>query len=311
MTKVVVHGASSFLGKHFLRKLAAHQISAHIVARASSSIDEFENFPLFRVHRYAGNIKEVARQAEIEAGSVFVDFSWHGVFGSERNAPEQLTANIPLVLDSIQVARHFNCKHWIGFGSQAEYGNYNRLISEADVCAPTTLYGKSKLACSHLSAELCRTLGMEHSWLRLFSVYGPDDNHEWLIQYLIKEMLANREINVTKGEQLWDYLYVDDISAMLLKLIDAKGVGVANLGSGSSTAVRAIIEKIKAITGSDSQINFGAVPYRDDQVMHMEADIAKLSGHLGWAPQIALDEGLARTVKFLRDASQPKEELQS
>lgn len=301
MAKVIVHGASSFLGKHFLRKLVAQGIPAHIVARSSSLIDEFERAPLLRVHRYVSNIQEVTQLREVDASPVFVDFSWHGVFGTERNMPEQLTVNIPLVLDSIQIAHHFNCRHWIGFGSQAEYGNRDNPISEHDVCAPTTLYGKSKLACAQLSAALCNAVGMEHSWLRLFSVYGPDDNHEWLIQYLVKEMLANRAINVTKGEQLWDYLYVDDISTMLLKLIEAKGVGVANLGSGKGIAVRAIIEKIKAIIGSDSQINFGAIAYRDDQVMRMEADIAKLSRHLGWTPETSLDEGLARTIAFLRN----------
>ena len=201
MAELIVHGASSFLGKHFLRKLAACQIPAHIIARPTSALGEFRHNPLFSVHHYSSSISEIADLDQIAAAPVFIDFSWHGVFGTERNDAAQLTVNIPLVLDSIQSAHRFKCRHWIGFGSQAEYGNLDRRIAETDPCAPTTLYGKSKLICSELSAELCAAFGMQHSWLRLFSVYGPDDNHAWLIQYLIAEMLENRDINVTKGEQ--------------------------------------------------------------------------------------------------------------
>ena len=150
-----------------------------------------------------------------------------------------------------------------------------------------------------MSADLCKKYKIEYSWLRLFSVYGPDDNHEWLIQYLIKEMLANKEINVTRGEQLWDYLYIDDISEALLKLVHHTGVGKANLGSGKGNSVKSIIEKIRELTYSKSKINFGAIPYRDDQVMLMEADISKLSDHLNWKPEIDINEGLKRTINSL------------
>lgn len=303
MPDIIIHGASSFLGKHFLRKLSSLKAPAFIFARNTSSINEFKNNPLFRIYYYEKSISEIKNLNSSYQSPVFVDFAWNGVFGSDRNNENQITINIPMVIDSIQTAHNFNCSHWIGFGSQAEYGSLDKRISENDLCVPTTLYGKSKLICSQISAELCKSYKMEHSWLRLFSVYGPDDNHEWLIQYLIKEMLLNREINVTRGEQLWDYLFVDDISEVLLKLCSAKGVGFANLGSGKGVAVKSIIEKIKEITKSSSQINYGAVPYRSDQVMLMEADITKLSAHINWKPETLLEDGLKKTIEFIRTST--------
>ncbi|MCW3093056.1 MAG: CDP-abequose synthase [Ferruginibacter sp.] len=303
MRKIIVHGASSFLGKNFLRKMSVQKIPADIFARRKSSMTEFESNPLFNIYRYEKSISEISHVNQTPGSTTFVDFSWYGVFGTERNIPEQITVNIPLVIDSVKTAHSFKCNHWIGFGSQAEYGNLDKRISESDPGVPTTLYGKSKLICSQISADLCKSYGMDHSWLRLFSVYGPNDTHEWLIQYLIKQMLLNKEINVTKGEQLWDYLYVDDISEMLLKLIKSRGVGIANLGTGNGISVRMIIEKIKNIIQSESKINFGALPYRSDQVMLMEADITKLSTHLKWKPEISLDEGLRKTIEFIRTTS--------
>ncbi len=302
MPDIIIHGASGFLGKHFLRKLILEDIPVIVIARESSRLPVAEGNPLVKIFRYRHSLSELSTQHIAASASVFFEFSWHGVFGSERNSEEQELVNVPLITSSVKFAKELNARHWIGIGSQAEYGNLNKRISESDECRPTTNYGKAKLTCSGISASLCRDAGIDHSWLRLFSVYGPDDNHEWLIQYLIKEMLNNREINVTKGEQLWDYLYIDDISEMFFKLKDAGGVGIANLGSGKGIQVKYIVEKIKEFTNSDSKINFGAIPYRDDQVMLMEADITKLSNHLNWFPKISMEEGLKKTIDFIKNA---------
>jgi len=109
---------------------------------------------------------------------------------------------------------------------------------------------------------------------------------------------VNTEINVTKAEQCWDYLYIDDIIDMLLKLFVHKGLGVTNLGSGSAIQLKNIIEYIRNKTNSTSQINYGAVPYRPDQVMFMEADNTKLKSALNWQPKTSIEEGLNKTIHF-------------
>ncbi len=300
MPDIIIHGATSFLGKHFIRKLISNQIPITVLARESSDISAVENSSFVRIIRYKKSLSEINTDTLNHASPSFFEFSWHGVFGADRNIPEQISVNIPLIISSITLAHQTNSKHWIGIGSQAEYGNLDKRITELDECNPTTLYGKSKLWCSQISSELCKSYNIEHSWLRLFSVYGPDDNHEWLIQYLIKEMLNDKDINVTKGEQLWDYLFIDDISEMLFKLKDVNGVGIANLGSGKGVKVRYIIEKIKELTESKSQINFGTIPYREDQVMLMEADITRLSNHLNWKPETNMEEGLKKTIESFK-----------
>lgn len=299
MPDIVIHGATSFIGKHLIKRLLSEKIPLVVISRSSSDLSAYQNNSLIRIFRYTDSVNEInAKDIQLN-NPVFFEFAWKGVFGSERNEETQLSVNVPLIRDTIQLAHRLNSYHWIGIGSQAEYGNLNKRISETDKCEPTTLYGKAKLECSLLSANLCREYGLQHSWLRLFSVYGPDDNHEWLIQYLIKEMLHGNEVNVTKGEQVWDYLYIDDMVDALIKLSGRPGVGIANIGTGKGVSVRTIIEKIHELTGSNSKINFGVIPYRDDQVMLMEADITKLSSHLDWEPKIDIEEGLKRTVSSL------------
>lgn len=297
MPEIILHGASSFLGKHFARRLYSNNIPFIIVARNKSDLSVWENLQGIKLLRYNNSIGEI--NLNIESSSTFYEFSWQGVFGVDRNDPSQITTNIPLIISSIEFANRIGSKHWIGIGSQAEYGNLDKKISESDFCNPTTLYGKSKLISGNISKELCKSFNMQHSWLRLFSVYGPDDNHEWLIQYLIKKMLKNEPIDVTKAEQIWDYLFVEDISDLLLKLSNSGGVGIANLGSGNGIVVKEIINIIKDKTGSNSIINFGAIPYRPDQVMKMEADIKKLREHTGWSPNTDFETGIQKTINSL------------
>ena len=300
MNNILIHGASSFLGKEFIKLLISRQIDVNVIARSTSQIPFCENCPLVKVFRYNNSISEVDYRSIPIKNPVFFEFSWQGVFGSDRNNPEQFSVNIPLIISSITFAKKLNAKHWVGIGSQAEYGDLNKEISEKDICNPTSNYGKSKLLCSKISEELCQAYNIEHSWLRLFSVFGPGDNHDWLIPYLIKEMLKNNEINVTKGEQMWDYLFIDDILEVLLKLTDAKGIGIVNLGSGQPIAIRQIIEKIKDLTFSDSVIHYGAIEYRPDQVMYMSANITKLTQHLNWQPKTKIDDGLIKTIDFFK-----------
>lgn len=301
MNSIVIHGASSFVGKNFVKLLILKKIQIYIIARATSQITFCENCPTIKIYRYEKSISEINFQSIEVKNPIFFEFSWYGVFGSDRNIPEQLSVNIPLIISSIVFAKKINAKHWIGIGSQAEYGNLNKEISEEDVCKPTTMYGKSKLLCSAISKELCGVYNIEHTWLRLFSVFGPDNNHEWLIPNLINEMLKNNEINVTKGEQFWDYLYIEDISEMLYKLYKAKGVGIANLGSGQPIKIKQLIEKIRTLTSSNSTINYGAIQYRPDQVMYMSANITKLATHLDWQPKTKIEDALIKTINFLKN----------
>ncbi len=301
MNDIVVHGASSFLGRSFIKLLISRKIPVTVLARITSKIPFCENCGSVSLIRYNKSLTEINCNNITAKNPVFFEFSWHGVFGADRNVPEQLSVNIPLIISSISLAKKLGARHWIGIGSQAEYGDLNKEISESDACHPTTLYGKSKLMCSNISEELCRAYTMDHSWLRLFSVFGPDDTHEWLIPYLIKEMLNHREINVTKGEQKWDYLFIDDISELLLKMVDASGTGIVNLGSGRPIEIRQLIEKIRLLTKSDSVINYGAIPYRPDQVMFMSANISKLSNHLQWQPKTKIDDGLISTIRFFKN----------
>ncbi len=166
---------------------------------------------------------------------------------------------------------------------------------------PTTIYGNSKVICSQIAQELCKACGIGYSWIRIFTLYGPDDNHDWLIPFVIKKMLNNEPVTVTKCEQKWDYLYIDDAVDFFIKLIDKNGIGVVNLGSGEFIQLRDNISNIKQFIQSNSVVNFGVIPYRPDQVMHLEANIEKIKKCIGWSSKVNLETGILNTVEWLKN----------
>jgi nucleoside-diphosphate-sugar epimerase len=227
---------------------------------------------------------------------VFIHCAWRGVGGQERNAEFQLAENLPFTRASVELAAATGCRQWVGLGSQAEYGNANRILDETAPTQPTTLYGQAKLAAGNESLALCAKKNLAAAWLRIFSTYGPGDHPHWMIPHVIREFLNGRPPQVTKCEQLWDYLFVADAARAITSVADGNISGVFNLGSGDAPSLKSILEIIRAETGAAVSPAYGAVPYRSDQVMHLQADISKLTAATGWKPQVSLEVGLRDTV---------------
>jgi UDP-glucose 4-epimerase len=114
-------------------------------------------------------------------------------------------------------------------------------------------------------------------------------------------MLAGRRPRTTLGTQQWDWLHVEDVGrAIVAVAATPTAKGVFNLGSGRAVAVRTAIERIRDLAAPDMELVFGEIPFRPDQVMHMQADISRLTAATGWMPSISFEEGLAQTVAWTR-----------
>jgi nucleoside-diphosphate-sugar epimerase len=231
-----------------------------------------------------------------------VHVAWSGVSNRDRLERLQISDNIETSCHLLDASVEAGVSKFVGLGSQGEYGPFDRKITEQDLPAPTTLYGASKLAVYYLTRQLAAQTSMSYAWMRLFSAYGPRDNPVWLIPSLIQEMLAGRRPKTTLGEQSWDYLFIDDIASAILAVSTSKTAeGAFNLGSGQPIRVKTVVEKIRNLIAPQMELVFGEIPYRTDQVWHMEADITRLRTEVGWAPKTDIDVGLAATVQWFRD----------
>lgn len=227
----------------------------------------------------------------------FIHLSWEKTVGASRDDAEVQTRNIQYTLDAVQLAHRCGCSVFVGAGSQAEYGVQSVDLTPDLPVKPESGYGIAKYAAGKLSAMLCKSLGMRQCWVRILSVYGPNDGENSLISYLIREFKAGNSPQLTKCEQMWDYLYADDAADAILAVAE-KGIdGKAYpLGSGNGRRLSEYVEDIKNAINTSIEVQFGAKEYYPHQPMHLVANISELSGDTGWTPIIDYWEGINRII---------------
>ncbi len=300
--RIVITGATGFIGAAIVREFLMSGDEVIVLTRANSNLSRLKSVRHSLQLVTYGSLVEEGLIESIAANQtdVFIHCAWRGVGGDERNEAFQISENIPTTIQSVELAAKLGCQQWIGLGSQAEYGNLNCKISESSGILPTTLYGKAKLSAGIAALGLCEAYEIKGSWLRVFSTYGPCDAPHWFIPYVIQEFLAGRAPQLTKCEQLWDYLHVEDAARAVIAVAQAKASGVFNLGSGSTYPLKTYIETIREILRTNLIPKYGAIAYRPDQVMHLEADISRLIEETGWKPSVNILSGLTQTVEFER-----------
>lgn len=297
--KIIITGGAGFIGSYVTRLLSLeHQVG--ILTRPSSSLqriqDCVDHIDLFPVDME--NISALNEQFAHFKPDIVLHLAWEGVLNRYRHDNVQ-TKNVSITMNILEAAINNGVKAWIGLGSQAEYGPVMHKITEDTIPHPTTLYGAAKLSTYLMAERRAAEAGLRFAWLRIFSTYGPTDNPEWMLPYLIRTLLKGDRPSLTAGEQCWDYLYVEDAARAIASVTThAFAEGVFNVGSGIALPLREIIEIIRDTIDPHLPLGFGEVSYRPDQVMHLEACAAKLKKIVGWQPCVSLQEGIARTIAW-------------
>ena len=212
MKRIVVTGATSMIGGALIEECIKHDTEVYAVVRVSSGKQSrlLSGPKLHLVDCDLENLDCLPEKIP-EKCDTFYHIAW-GNTGERRNKSTELQSrNIFYTLQAVRAAEALGCRRFIGAGSQAEYGPMDvDKISPDSPVNPTTPYGASKLAAGQLARMLCRELGMECIWPRIFSVYGIYEKETTMIASGLRRMLAGEATEFTPAMQRWDYLYSKD-----------------------------------------------------------------------------------------------------
>ena len=302
MKKIVVTGATSMIGSALIEECVKHDIEVYAVLRsASGKQDRLPDSSL--VHLIDSSLETLEELPELipQGCDTFYHIAW-GNTGENRNRSTELQSrNIGYTLAAVRAANALGCKRFIGAGSQAEYGPMDvERISPDSPTNPSTPYGASKLASGHLAGMLCRELGMECIWPRIFSVYGIHEKETTMIASGLRRMLKGEPTEFTPAMQRWDYLYSKD-AGRAYYLIGEKGrdKAVYCIGSGEAHPLREYILKMAELTGAE-ETGIGVRPYPQGAVMNLCADTESLKRDTGFVPEYTFEEGIRETIDWIR-----------
>ena len=192
-------------------------------------------------------------------------------------------------------------KKFIQFGSSVEYGFLKSPQNESNAFMKNILkshYGKAKYNSTKYLMHLNKDYNFPTLIFRLYLAYGPGQNTNRLIPYIIKQSLNNKKFPCSDGKQVRDFIYISDIIKLIKLSLSKKNLlGVYNLGSGKPLSVRIVIKKIIAIIGFGKPL-FGTINLSRDEPLRLYPNIKKTKRDFKWMPKIDIDQGLKNTVKF-------------
>ena len=296
MNKIIVTGATGCVGSAIVRRALAKGMEVTCIVHEGSkrltNLPQDERVKIVECNLSNYNSLNIDGQHD-----AFIHMAWEKTFGASRDDAEAQTRNIQYTLDACHLAKRCGCQVFVGAGSQAEYGLQTVDLTPDLPVNPESGYGIAKYAAGKLSAMLCKSLGIRQNWARILSVYGPNDGENTLISYVIRELKAGRSPELTKCEQIWDYLYADDAGDAILAIAE-KGIdGKAYpLGSGKGRRLSEYIEDIRKVINPAIEVKYGAKDYYPHQPMHLVADIDDLEKDMGWMPSQKFYEGIKALV---------------
>ncbi|MGL5254818.1 MAG: NAD-dependent epimerase/dehydratase family protein [Brevinema sp.] len=286
MTKVFITGATSMIGVAFLKECIANNCKATILVRENSLNNSRLPSDSDLVEYIYGDIEHLNLLNLSCDFDVFYHFAWLGTDKIQRNLVDIQSKNIQITLEAIKFAKKIGCKKFFGAGSQAEYGFVDGVISEDTAVNPTISYGIAKYATGRLSELLCKELGLEWVWGRIFSVYGPCDNSFAMIPQCLDHIFNKKVFQLSSCEQMWNYLHCNDI-AKALYLLGEHGQGMFNIAHPESFPLKEYLQTIINITHGDEYIHFG-----DTRSKGIHPNIEKLKKYITWDPLTTFEQGI-------------------
>lgn len=296
--RVFLTGASGFVGSHVLRALldARHEVLALVVPDDS----------LWRVRDLSGRFSVVsgtlgdiaALRGSLAASrpEACIHLAWYAEPGKYLHDPQNISSLVGS-LELMQELVRVGCKQIVGAGTCAEYDTEFGYLHEDTPTRPATLYAAAKLASCLLGQRIAAQAKIKFAWGRIFYPYGPQEDERRLVPAVIHALQQGHLFPATSGEQVRDYIHVEDVAAGFCVLVEKQADGIFNISSGVPVTIRHLLETIGNFMGRAELVQFGAEPSRSWEPPFICGDNRRLKA-LGWQPRYAFDQGLLQTIQW-------------
>jgi nucleoside-diphosphate-sugar epimerase len=301
MKTILITGATGFLGSHIVEELTSQNYSVVALKRSTSNLSHCSSFK-DNIHWINCDSIVDAEKDIIECKpDILIHAAWSGVKASDRNNWSEQEKNLSYLVSLLEIVKKTNISKIIALGSQAEYGSFEGSVDENLTSNPTNAYGTFKVCASILIKSFAELNNINWYWIRLFSIFGPREDENWLIPAVINHLLEKSEMNLTPCEQKYDYLFAKDFANGILNVIksDSNFSGVYNMSSGQSIKLKDILSFIEnKLSPNRKLLKMGAIPYRPYQVMHMEGNSKKFFQLFNFQPAHSIFEALEETINY-------------
>jgi len=296
MNKVLLTGASGFIGRQCLAHLVRANNEVHAVSRRRH--DALPGVTWHDVNLLKEG--EIGRLIAKLRPSHLLNLAWNAEPGRYWTAPD----NFQWVRTGLEMMHAFaenGGERIVMAGTCAEYDwNYGWCSEGETPLTPGTVYG----TCKHSLQSMLETYSLQYelssAWGRIFFLYGPYEHPSRLVSSVIASLLRGQPAACTIGTQVRDFMHVADVASAFVSLLDSSVQGAVNIASGESVTIRDVVSKIALNLGRPDLIRLGEIPMSPSDPPLLLADVRRLHDELGWSPVMNLDQGLNDAIQWWR-----------
>ena len=238
--KILLTGGRGFIGQHCITQLLAKGYEVHAV----SSTPQSSTTGVQWHHANLLDTTETRALVRVVKPSHLLHFAWYTEHGTYWTARE----NLSWVQASFALMHEFaesGGQRFVAAGTCAEYDWSHDLCAEATTpCRPSTVYGAAKYSTQLLLEAWAKQIGLSSAWGRIFLLYGPGECPSRLAPSVINSLLRGEPALCTHGEQLRDFMYVADVAAGFVALLESEARGAVNIASGEAVPLKALVFSI-------------------------------------------------------------------
>jgi NAD dependent epimerase/dehydratase len=309
--RVLVTGADGFIGSHLVELLAQHGAKV----RALSLYNSFNDWgwleaidPSLKVEVVTGDVRDKAQMSTLMK-DIDVVFHLASLIAIPYSyvAPESyVQTNVQGTLNIVQAAMERGVKRVVHTSTSEVYGTARKVpISEEHPLQPQSPYSATKIAADSIAMSFHHAFALPLVVARPFNTYGPRQSARAVIPTIITQLLEGKKrIRLGRVDPTRDFNYVADICEGMIALAQCdEAVGqVVNIGSGSEISIGELANMIGHVMGTKFEIETEAARLRpeESEVERLLCDGSRLRKLTGWAPKVALREGLEKTLAWFR-----------
>lgn len=297
--KILLTGATGYVGSNLVFKLlkGSHHLGL-VVRDVKKATDMFLGSN--NVTLIDQNIKPLKDSVEKFNPEILIHLAAYSTSGDDYESMKTLiNTNILYSTEILDAIKDCDVRLFINTGTFAQY-YYNDGDLES-----AYLYAATKTAFRSLLDYYQKLSGYQVINVIPYTIYGENDTRKKVFHYIIGSLDSPTPIGMTGGEQILDFIYIDDVVDFYLRLIERVEILINNqlpsvqlhLGTGHGTSIKELTVYIEEITGKKANIQWGARPYRENDIMYAVAPISRNLELLDWRTATPLKKGLMNMIK--------------
>lgn len=294
--KVLVTGADGFVGEHLVRKLKEKNHNLFLIGEVVDKLKEISDDN----HSYLSYLKldqeKLKNRIKEFYPELVINLAGYSTSSDSYTDMMKITnANVLFLSRLLDSVKEIELKCFIYTGSSTEYFKNDKILN------PAYLYSASKSAGRSILDYYSDVYGFKSIFVTPYNIYGTTGRQKKIIDFLYDSLNSSDPVKTTMGEQILDFIHVEDVAELFAKILDSLDNIPHNAeffaGTGKGTSIKQLAGLLESLTGGKANITWGGIPYRKKDLMYSVADTRKMEELLNWTPAVDLQTGLTMYLK--------------